>query len=81
MLTKTKIALSTLLVVGFASAALAAETPENKIGDRYPQLEQTYQQQSTGASAFASAAVLRPVKGFTAAERALFASTPGISNQ
>jgi len=66
MLTKTKIALSTLLVVGFASAALAAETPENKIGDRYPFLEQTYQQ-SAGTSAFASAAVRHSVNGFASA--------------
>ncbi len=80
MLTKTKIALSTLLVVGFASAALAAETPENKIGDRYPFLDQTYQQLA-GTSAFASAAVRHSVKGFTAAERALFERTPGTSNQ
>lgn len=72
MLTKSKIALSALLVVGFASAALAGETPENRIGDRYPLLEQTYQQQPTGASAFASAVVRYPVNGFTAAERALF---------
>ena len=71
MLAKTKITLSTLLVVGFASAALANEPVENKIGDRYPLLEQTYQQ-SAGASAFASAAVRNPVKGFTATERAQF---------
>lgn len=76
MLTKTKIALSALLVVGFASAALAHEEPTNRIGDRYPLLERTYQQPS-GASAFASAAVRRPVTGFTAAERALFARHSG----
>ena len=71
MLTKTKIALSTLLVIGFASAALANGTPENKIGDRYPLLEQTAQQPA-GASAFAYATVKRPAKGFTAEERVLF---------
>lgn len=71
MLTKTKIALSALLVVGFASAAFANEVPENKIGDRYPLLEQAAQQPA-GASAFASAAVRHSVKPFTAAERALF---------
>ena len=77
MLTKTTIALSTLLVVGFASAALAGEVAENKIGDRYPLLEQTYQLQPAGASAFASAVVVRPVKAFTAAEQALFARAKG----
>ncbi len=71
MLTKTKIALSTLLIVGFASAALAGEVAENKIGDRYPFLEQTYQQPA-GALAFASAAVQRSVKPYTAQEKALF---------
>lgn len=76
MLTKTKIALSTLLVVGFASASLANETPENKIGDRYPQLERNVQQ-STGASAFASAAIKHSVRGFTAAEQALFERAKG----
>ncbi len=76
MLTKTKIALSTLLVVGFAAAALAGEVPENKIGDRYPALEQAAQQ-SNGASAFASAVVVRPVKAFTAAEQTLFDRAKG----
>ncbi len=71
MLTKSKIALSTLLVVGFASAALAAEVPENKIGDRYPFLEQTVQQPA-GASAYASADVQRPIKPYTAEEKARF---------
>ena len=67
MLSKTKIVLSTLLVVGFASTALANEVPESKLGDRYPLIEQTYQQ-SAGASAFASAAAVRhPVKRSAAA--------------
>jgi hypothetical protein len=69
MLTKTKIALSALLVVGFASAAMANERVENRIGDKYPFLEQTYQQQN-GASAYASAQ--RSVKPYTAQEKALF---------
>lgn len=77
MLIKTKIALSALAVVGFASAALAGEVPESRIGDRYPQLEQTYQQ-SAGASAFAYAAVRHSVNGFTAVEQALFARAKGI---
>ena len=48
MWTKTKIALSTLLVVGFASTALAGETPKSKkIGDR----AQTVQR-SAGSAAF-----------------------------
>ncbi len=77
MLTKTKIALSTLLVTDFSSAALAEES---KIGDRYPLLEQTVQQLA-GASAFASAAVRHPVKPFTAAERALFERASGLSDR
>jgi hypothetical protein len=76
MLIKTKIALSALLVVGFASAALAGEDPTNKIGDRYPFLEQTVQQ-SAGASAFASAGSRISVRHFTADERALFARVKG----
>ena len=43
MLNKTIIALTTATVVASASAAFAYEDPENKIGDRYPFLEQTYQ--------------------------------------
>jgi hypothetical protein len=70
MLNKTKIALSTLLIAGFASAALAEGAPVNTFGN-YPLLQQTYQQ-SAGEQAFASAAVRHPVKPFTAAERALF---------
>jgi len=73
MLTKTKIALSAFLVAGFASTALAYPV---KISDRYPLLEQTYQQ-SAGAAAFASAADWRSVKSFTAAERLLFERASG----
>jgi 5'-deoxynucleotidase YfbR-like HD superfamily hydrolase len=71
MLTKTKIALSTLLVVGSASAALAHDVPENLIGDRYPFLEQTAPQTAAQA-AFAYAAAQHSVKPFTAKEKALF---------
>ena len=43
MLNKTMIVLSAAVVLGSASAAFAYEAPENKIGDRYPFLEQVYQ--------------------------------------
>jgi len=46
MLTKTVTALSALLVLGVASAAFAADNPENKIGDRFPILAQTAQQRA-----------------------------------
>ncbi len=42
MLNKTLIGLSALAVLGSVSTVFAYETPENKIGDRYPFLEQTY---------------------------------------
>src|SRR5215510_10900641 len=42
MFTKAKITLSTLILFGLTSAAMAYEAPENKIGDRYPSLEQRY---------------------------------------
>ena len=71
MLTKSKIALSTLLVFSLASAALAAEVPENKIGDRYTFLDQTIQHPS-GASAYAAADVQRSIKPYTAEEKARF---------
>jgi hypothetical protein len=69
MLTKTKIALSALLVVGFASAAMANERVENRISDKYPFLEQIHQSQN-GTSAFAMAQ--RSAKPYTAQEKALF---------
>lgn len=69
MLTKTKIALSALLVVGFASAALANGTNGYSVGDTW--IEPAVQQPA-GASAFASATVQYPVKPFTAAEQAQF---------
>ena len=43
MLFKTMIALTAAVVLGSTSAAFAYEAPENKIGDRYPFLEQVYQ--------------------------------------
>jgi hypothetical protein len=76
MLTKTKIALSAFLVVGFASAALANIAPENKIGDRYPLLEQAVQQQPA-AAAFAYAGTSYSAKPFTIEERSLFARAKG----
>jgi hypothetical protein len=39
---KTLIALSAAALFGSFTAALAYEAPEDKIGDRYPLLEQTY---------------------------------------
>jgi hypothetical protein len=33
---------ATILVLGSATSVFADEAPENKIGDRYPMLEQTY---------------------------------------
>lgn len=56
-MTKTKIVLSTLIVVGFAQAAMATEPLNARIGDRYPFLEQRYPmvEQPAGALAFASA--------------------------
>ena len=43
MFTKRAITLAALLIAGATSAAFAYEDPENKIGDRYPSLEQQYQ--------------------------------------
>ena len=42
MLFKTMIGITAGVILGSASAALAYESPENKIGDRYPFLEQRY---------------------------------------
>jgi hypothetical protein len=76
MLIKTKIALSALLVVGFASAALANLAPENKIGDRYPLLEQAVQTQPA-AAAFAYAAAGHSAKLYTTEEQSLFSRAKG----
>jgi hypothetical protein len=56
-MTKTKIVLSTLIAVGFASTAMATEPLNARIGDSYPFLEQRYPmvEQPTGALGFASA--------------------------
>lgn len=43
MLNKTIIALTAATVLASASAAFAYDAPENRIGDRYPLLEQGYQ--------------------------------------
>jgi hypothetical protein len=42
MLNKTMIAFSAAIVLSTAATAFAYEDPENKIGDRYPFLEQRY---------------------------------------
>ena len=47
MLNKTLIALSAAVVLGSVSASFGYEAPENKIGDRYPALEQTYKPTTT----------------------------------
>ena len=72
MKTKTKIALSALLVVGLTSAALAAEDPEARLGDRYPFLEQMDQGGGNGLSAYAYVPAPGAISGFTANEKALF---------
>jgi hypothetical protein len=72
MLSKTKIVLSALLVVGFTSAALAAEDPEARVGDRYPFLEQMAAQEDTGLGAYAYVPAPGAVMGYTASEKALF---------
>ena len=42
MFTKSALALAALLIVAATATVSAYEAPENKIGDRYPFLEQTY---------------------------------------
>ena len=51
MFNKTMITLTAAIVLGSASAAFAYESPENKIGDRYPFLEHVYQANSANRSA------------------------------
>ena len=51
MLNKTMITLTAAIVLGSASAALAYEAPENRIGDRYQFLEQAYQPSSANGLA------------------------------
>jgi len=69
MLTKTKIVLSALLVVGFASAAMASDADDSSGRQVYPSLAQTAQQPA-GIFAFASAN--GTAKPFTVAEQAMF---------
>lgn len=71
MLTKTKIGLTALVIVGFASAALADGPIENKISDKYPHLEKIIQP-AAGAADSAFADARRPVKPYTAQEKATF---------
>ncbi len=72
MLTKTKIVLSALLVVGFASAAMASDASEAASSQGSLSLAQAAQQPA-GIFAFASAnGVVKPV---TVAEQATFDRT------
>lgn len=64
MLTKSKIALSALLVVGFASTALATERPDAWLGQT--------EQSSPAMNAYAYAPIRHLIKPFTTAERAIF---------
>ena len=63
MSNKTIIALTaaTVLASASASAAFAYEDPENKIGDRYPFLEQTYQSNTSSRAASARISAPRSV--------------------
>ncbi len=78
MLTKTKIVLSALLVVGFASAALASDASEAASAQRSLFVQQTAKQPA-GTRAYAAAN--GAVKPFTATERAQFErlSQPALS--
>ena len=69
MLTKSKIVLSALLVVGFASTALATERPDIWFGQT--------EQSSPAVSAYAYAPVRHSVKPFTIEEQALFSRVTG----
>ncbi|MDI1343473.1 MAG: hypothetical protein PSV22_05140 [Pseudolabrys sp.] len=71
MLTKTKIALSALLVVGFASAAMASDASE-AAGQTYSFAASTARH-SAGALTYAYAPAKATVKAFSATERAQFA--------
>jgi hypothetical protein len=51
MLNKTMIAVAAGVIFSSASTAIAYEDPENKIGDRYPLLEQRYEPISGNRSA------------------------------
>jgi hypothetical protein len=56
MFTKYTIALAALLLVGGSSLAGAYEDPENKIGDRYPMLEQGHRPVMSNVTAYRSGA-------------------------
>ena len=51
MSVKSTLTLAALLIVGATATAVAYEDPENKIGDRYPFLEQRYQPVATSSAA------------------------------
>ncbi len=72
MLTKTKIALSALLVVGFASAAMASDASEAAGRQTYSFAAPTVKH-SAGALTYAYAPANATVKAFSATERAQFA--------
>ncbi len=78
MLNKTKIALSALLVVGFASAAMASDSSETQGRQTYSFAAPTVQE-SAGALAYASAPTQATVKAFNAAKRAQFARASEVA--
>lgn len=87
MLNKTMIALSAAIVLGSASATFAYEAPENKIGDRYPALEQRYPvlehaAQQDGLNAYASArkTTRKPVARAADSEKRWFDKAQGVVN-
>ena len=65
MFRKIMFAFAAAVAASFASTAFAYETPENKIGDKYPLLEQRYVAQVSGHNAYAQAS-----KGNVTYERA-----------
>ena len=75
MLTKTKLVLAGVLVLGLASAAVAQEAV-NQSSNQYPSIARNVQQESA-ASAYAYAPVRHSVKPFSAAERELFKRATG----
>lgn len=70
MLTKTKVILSALLLLGSTATALAVD-PQGKLGDRYPFLEYM-DQEPLGMGAYAYVPAQPMFKGYTAGEKALF---------
>ena len=61
MLIKTKFAFAAAFVIASASAALSYEEPDNKIGDRYPFLEQSAPMHAGRMIAARQVASVRPV--------------------